>query len=608
MKPNNLLAAFAAASLSTLALAQDGSQSLNLDMEAQTGSNLGLGVAVSGGEIFTSHRGNGATTTGPHTIYVYDATGALTRQFPQPAASNATVWGYRDGATDNNGAIFFGWDGGIDVMDANGNAVTSVQAANGPQTVASPIVSTGSLGSTTHRAIAYDPAGNGGNGSLFVGNFASAVEEIALDGTLLHSYPQDGVWSLYGLAYDPIAGTLWMNSAPNAGPLAEYAIDRSTDTLTATGRSIERSQAGTAQGGLDLVLGGLDGRDCGYDLIGVDQGTPDSAYGYRVEMWTGYAGAADLLAGFDGGNFTTSTAAVPLSAATVDLDISAAGQTYWAFLDVGDPARPQGPILGYKSLWQLTFPRTNSTAFGPLTGGTPLSIPAAAFLATAPGATVNWQAVTLDPAVPVGTCGLRLPLGVTNITSHENLGPTPTRVQAQGSNSFNSATTSGFFSITAGDNTAGNPIVQVTLDWVGSSNPAQSTMVFDLDQTGMANTFNEGNGGGCSGTYRNGSDAATGLDYTNINNNVLSGTCAGSIAHCQGDSANSSRTLTWYFTGGSFTNGASIEFDIDTDGGAGITGAAMAGLVATITLQDGTVLSGELTVDAGQAQTAAINF
>ena len=75
-------------------------------------------------------------------------------------------------------------------------------------------------------------------------------------------------------------------------------------------------------------------------------------------------------------------------------------------------------------------------------------------------------------------------------------------VTCQGTNTFNSDTTTGFFQV-ANNNTAGLSITSITFDWAASSNPAQATMEFDCDQGGMANTFSEGNGGGCAGTYRN---------------------------------------------------------------------------------------------------------
>ncbi|MCK5944262.1 MAG: hypothetical protein KAI24_19905, partial [Planctomycetes bacterium] len=168
---------------------------------------------------------------------------------------------------------------------------------------------------------------------------------------------------------------------------------------------------------------------------------------------------------------------------------------------------------------------------------------------------------------------------------------------------FNSDTTSGFFKVESGPGSAGDPIVSVEFDWVNSTNAAQATMEFDCDQTGMANTFWEGNAGGCVGTYRNGSDAAAGLDTANPANNLAGvATCATSIPHVEasnqvGTTGADYRTLKWYFTGGTFQNGVSFEVDIDTDGGAGVNGSSMDGMVVTIELLSGTILTGQLVAD-----------
>ena len=47
----------------------------------------------------------------PHTVYVYDGGGNLIGSFPQSAAASGTLWGYRDGASNLIGQVFFGWDG-----------------------------------------------------------------------------------------------------------------------------------------------------------------------------------------------------------------------------------------------------------------------------------------------------------------------------------------------------------------------------------------------------------------------------------------------------------------------------------------------------------------
>lgn len=420
MRINALLVAATAAAFATPSFAQLGRETLHFPVETGATNNGQLGVAYLNGEIFVSSRGSVGTATAPHTMWVYDTSGNLLRSFLQPPGTSSSAWGLRDGATDGV-SLMFGYEGGIEVFDPNGNPVTTIIAAAGPQSVTLPIVSAGSV--NTHRALEYDPNGNGGLGSIFVADFGSAVEEIALNGTVLHTYPANG-WSAYGMALDPVNGTMWFNSAPNAGPLAEYTIDRVNDTMTRTGVTIDRNQPGTAQGGLSIVRGGLDGRNCGYDLIGLDQGTPDAVTGYRLHLWDGYPFTRErpLLAGYDGANYSEDGVVVGPSATTVNLDLGGpAGTQYFVFADIlNDPPRAVGPIGPFKAPWELTFPRPNSIYIGGFASGSPLSVTAAPFLATPSGTTITWQAVYLDPTLPLGNaCGLLLPFVATNLTSHE---------------------------------------------------------------------------------------------------------------------------------------------------------------------------------------------
>ena len=598
------------ASLSSIASAQFGSVTYQIDVETPTATAANLGVAHDpiNNQTFVTARGSAGVGTPPHSIWCFDSTGALVSSLGQSAASDATVWGYRDGASTPTGQLMFGWDLGIDVYDAPGAApaaltpATSIDAANGPQVITSTIVIPG-FG--THRAIAYDFNGNGGDGSIFAGDFAADIVEVALDGTVLHTYPNTSGWSAYGLALDADKGTLWINSTPNAGDLAEFTIDRVANTMTPTGATIARAVSGSTQGGLDWVKGGLDGRNCGSDLLGLDQATPDLVSGYRVEQWDGYdpANEPQMLIGIDGAGFTTDDLFVPDTAATIDVDYTNTGAMGYLLADVsGEPSRMRGALGPFPSLWELSFPRTEYVNVGGFVGGTPVSF-ANPFPGLPNGTRIEWQVLGVDFNVPTGTCGVQLPLVSTNIARHEIVPSVTATIRAEGANSFNSDTTSGFFQIEAGVLSATDPIVSVEFDWTTSSNPAQSNMEFDTDQTGMANTFMEGNGGGCAGTYRNGSDVATGLDYANAANNLLNATtCAASIAHCEASNQVGTtpdyQTLKWHFTPGSFVPGSVLEFDIDTDLGAGITGAAMAGMVVTIELQSGAILTGELAVNA----------
>ncbi|MFK7740604.1 MAG: hypothetical protein AB8H80_09800 [Planctomycetota bacterium] len=602
----------AAASFAPSLAAQFASRAIDVDIPAQTGNALLLGVAHDPihQQFFCTARGTAATFAAPHSVYVLDQSGNLVSTIPQSAAANATVWGYRDGASNAIGQLMFGFEGGIEVFDSNSAAPTALTPAttllttNGLQPISQPIVVQGGI-FTTHRAIAFDADGNSGDGSIFVGNFADDVVEIDLAGNVLHTYANTSSWSAYGLALDVNKGTLWINSAPSYGSLAEYAIDRSNNMLTPTGIRIERN--GALEGGLDWVDNGVDGRGCGSDLLACDQ-TADTLIGHRLELWDGYdpAGEPALAIGMDGGPLSETSVEVFATANSIEVDCTGpAGLPYLLFADVlGEPERARGAVAGLRSPWEMTFPRPNSVFVGGFTSGSAISLPANVLTSAPIGQEITWQGLALDGNVPVPACGLQLPLVATNVTKHIYTAPYTVEVRATGGNSFNVDPTSGFFQIEAGPLTASDPIVSVEFDWQNVAFPSQATMVFDCDQTGMLNTFAEGNGGGCGGTYRNGSDVVAGLDYTNPANNLAdTAVCAGSIAHVEASNQVGTtpnyKTLKWHFAGGQFTSGVVLEFDIDTDGGAGIAGADMGGMIVTVTLASGITLTGDLDHDVG---------
>ncbi|NRA94914.1 MAG: hypothetical protein HRU14_01750, partial [Planctomycetes bacterium] len=228
-------------------------------------------------------------TTAPHTVYQYDMSGNLLYQFTQASTIAATAWGHRDMAADMTGDyIMVGDDDGVNCFDRHGNyaggAATNpapVMAANGPQLVGFPIpLPPTTLGSATHpafpRALAYNPNGNGGNGSLWTGNFASDLIEFDLTGAPLASFVYNGLWSLYGLAWDAERNTLWASTSPNQGDLVE--IDPTTGMET--GNRMLRAIGG-AQGGADICYRSGPGVPHS-EVVYLSQSTPDSVVFQRL--------------------------------------------------------------------------------------------------------------------------------------------------------------------------------------------------------------------------------------------------------------------------------------------------------------------------------------
>jgi hypothetical protein len=175
-------------------------------------------------------------------------------------------------------------------------------------------------------------------------------------------------------------------------------------------------------------------------------------------------------------------------------------------------------------------------------------------------------------------------------------------IEAVGTNSGLPNTNLGFWRIT---HNLGKPadrgasIVDVRFDFAGSINPMHATMVFDTNEIGMADYFDAGNNTApnCRGTYRQGSDVATGLVYDALNNPpraCASGANTGWIGTNQ-TTLGSFRSLRFRFQPNQFIN-ETFSFDCDTDGFGG-NGASMAGMAVRVQLYDGRVFSGWMVED-----------
>ncbi|MGA0867580.1 MAG: hypothetical protein ACO3UM_01480, partial [Planctomycetota bacterium] len=164
------------------------------ELDQATGTDSHLGLEFLGGEYFVSARGAGAIP--PHRIHVFDASGRLLRSFDQPAATATSPWGLRDLASDGQG-VFGGDESGIHGFDAQGNTVQQVRARNGNRTLGNLLGTPADQVLGTFRALAFDPDGNGGEGSFWSANFDSDLVEFDLNGTLIRRYSNTIGWSIY---------------------------------------------------------------------------------------------------------------------------------------------------------------------------------------------------------------------------------------------------------------------------------------------------------------------------------------------------------------------------------------------------------------------------
>ena len=171
-------------------------------------SVLAMSVAVtwfataSAGELtfWSSARGVGGGP--PHQIHQFDENGVYTGvSFDAVAGAQTSNWGYRDGAFDGQ-FMYFGWEAGVARHNSDGSGGIQLFSGSVPGS-----------GNTWH-ALAHDPTGDGGNGSLWTASYVGGpLVEVDLSGQLLNSYPADN-WNLYGLAYDHSDGNLWGHAYP----------------------------------------------------------------------------------------------------------------------------------------------------------------------------------------------------------------------------------------------------------------------------------------------------------------------------------------------------------------------------------------------------------
>lgn len=553
-----------------------GSPIASFELDARTGNQGHLGLERVGSAFYVSARGVGALP--PHQVYVIDDHGTLLRSFPQPAAANGSFWGIRDLTTD--GSVLIGGDEfTLHAFDTNGASVSQVAAANGARPLGNFQGSAAHAIVGTFRGLAFDPAGNAGNGSFFTASYGSPIVEMSLAGSVLRQLPNTVGWTVFGLALDRAANSLWVFGDSGGGDVLE--IDLATGA--ATGRSVPLQ---AVAGGLTLWNDGLRTK-----LAALDQSGPDRVRVHSLRAVRTVGDGLVMETSIDGGPFRRDYQTMGFGAQTLAFRAigTPANAPAACFLNVGGDALACGSLLGFGSSFQsladfvvvsaATVPSGIALDF-PIVAGATITLPLS--LLPTLGA---WraQAIWIDPRVPSGF----VPLIATNEVEVDLDLRTPLGVVAEafGENSFNSTGTSGFFAVT---NPSSIAITRLSLRSVGG-------MVFDVDQVGMAERFDAGNSGvpGCIGTFRNGSDVAAGLDYS------LTGSAPCDPSARQGFTLGQNGTLLeFHFRGNRFANGVRFEFDCDTDGGAGVDGWAMAGMVVEIDLANGERRSATIAVDA----------
>ncbi|GEM_PF-1682623 len=186
-----------------------GSHRLDVQAALKTATGLTydgvLGCAKdSAGNLWLSARrpSDGKFTT-PHKLFRLDKSGKVTGSFDQPVVTKASAWGIRDLAYDGSRFLY----GGVEIS-VSGGRVFAFDTKNGVWNASKDFLIPPKLTFSTIRALAFDPNGDGGKGSLWASDWDGPVIEFSRLGKVLRTFP--GIQeNCFGAAYHPVRKTIW---------------------------------------------------------------------------------------------------------------------------------------------------------------------------------------------------------------------------------------------------------------------------------------------------------------------------------------------------------------------------------------------------------------
>ena len=201
------------------------------------------------------------------TLARFDANGALIGTFVVPGVS-----GVRSLTTDGTNVYAGAASTTVYIIDP----VTRTSTGN----ITTPVPA---------RHCSYDPTGNGGAGSLWVGNWDTDIVQVSLAGATISSIAaaNHGLTGMYGSAYDGVSAGgpyLWVydQSGPfSSAEIVQLQLPAGTPTgLTwNTMRDVGATSSDGLSGGLNVA--NVNGK---WIMAGVLQGTPDNIlFGYELD-------------------------------------------------------------------------------------------------------------------------------------------------------------------------------------------------------------------------------------------------------------------------------------------------------------------------------------
>lgn len=551
---------------------------------------------------------------------------------------------------------------GIYVLDIHGQPADTVLTDNGLRTVTNPIRGPGfdrlrSFATypppgSPYRGLAFDPSGDGGNGSFWVGDdggvnalneaVASPILEIDLQGNILRELannpdglgvPRGGWWYAGGIALDNQTGNLWVLADGD-----DNVIEVNVLTGMPTGKLFAQEKPPDGfRGGLSSIVGGDPGTSpSDLDMLVVSRmDGPDHIAYQRVNLYPGMPGVSEpYLEGSVDANPLGSVSPILFTDTNVlnfAVNLNGRGPApAFLFVNFGAEALadvptllPLGVLPELRSYSPISTPPTVGSALVvPITTGHAFHVDLGAIeFPVATGDTIRLQAVYFDSRSQYSP-GLM----ASNEIWFNGMGTSQVLFEAVGPNSNQPDLNAGFFRV----HWLGGPdIVEVVLDFAASDNPALANAVFDTDAPDMGDFFGAGSShrAGCSGTYRLGSDLVTGLIHdvasnsrVELNSPVCDFWSGLGVSWTSGFVGSpgpgpSYRTLTFHFDhfgldtpgGNPAAVAETLQFDCDTDG-TPTGGGGHAGMVVTFKLADGTVLVGSTVLDPSNRSRSFLGF
>lgn len=185
---------------------------------AATGANYDTfhGVARdASGRTFASARR--ATAAGPHKLFRFTSGGNFTAAYDQPAATAASPGGILDLAYDANANVIHG---GCEYAAA-GRRLFAFDAGTFAFAPAKDVTVPAAVPGAAARGLAYDPFGDGRNGSFFVVDGSSPISEFGRTDNVLRTLANPHP-NATALALDPTYRVLWVfgpggTARPNQG-------------------------------------------------------------------------------------------------------------------------------------------------------------------------------------------------------------------------------------------------------------------------------------------------------------------------------------------------------------------------------------------------------